>query len=98
MYVKLGKPRQGTIEDVSVISTRQHDAPRSHTLREEQSRMMCPNSIQSPNVAQTVRSLGNKLVPSDEMSDDAQRGMVDLNVFFLPECAQPDMSDSFSNL
>ena len=60
-----------------MINTFQHDAPRSLTLREERNAMMCPNFASSPNVAQTVRSLGNKMVPSAEIISRAQRGMVD---------------------
>ena len=40
-----------------------HDAPRSHTLREKRNAMMCPYVETSPNVAQTVRSLGNEFQP-----------------------------------
>ena len=45
-----------------------HDAPRSHTLREKRNAMMCPYVETSPNVAQTVRSLG-KRVPACVAAD-----------------------------
>jgi hypothetical protein len=65
----------------------EHDGPRWHTLREKRKRDDVSNFETSLNVAQTVRSCGKRLVPSDEIFFDAQRDVVGQNVFSSNVCA-----------
>ena len=52
-----------------------HDAPRSHTLREKRNAMICPYVETSPNVAQTVRSLGNEFQPVWQRTESIKKEM-----------------------
>ena len=60
--------------------TMQHVPPRCERKRNA---MMCRNLQMPPNVRKRVRFMGNELVPSPEIIEKAQGGIVSQYVFFL---------------